>query len=267
MPRPSVVLTFVRRDFLTTRSYRFALVMDWVLGSLSLVIYYFISTSLIGSSRSAGLNGAPSYFAFAAVGVALSVVIQAAASAVSTKLREEQLIGTLEVLVTQPVRTSELALGIAGYPFFFSILRAAFYLGLAALVFGADYSDADWLGAAVVLLLTGAVLMSIGIVIAALVLAFKRTFGISALLIFPLVVLGGAFFPVSALPSWLEAVGRLVPTRFSFDGVRSALYTGGGWVTDALILAGVGAVALPFAVFCFSQALEYSIRAGNVSQY
>src|SRR3712207_1205644 len=105
---------------MTLRSYRFAFLLDWVLGASSLVVYYFISRTLIGDSRNATLDGAPSYFAFASVGIALGVVIQAAATGVATKLREEQLIGTLEIILTRPVRTTELALGIAGYPFFFS---------------------------------------------------------------------------------------------------------------------------------------------------
>jgi ABC-2 type transport system permease protein len=118
-----------------------------------------------------------------------------------------------------------------------------------------------------VLLATGAAMLSIGIATAATVLVVKRGHSLAALAIFGMGLVGGAFFPVSVLPGWLEVIGHVVPTRFAFDGLRSALYTGGGWGTDALVLTAFAVVLLPVALWFFSRALRWATRNGSLSQY
>ena len=256
----------VRRDFATTRSYRLAFVLDLGVGALSLLIYYFISRTFIDTGT-ADLNGASSYFAFAAVGVAMAIVVTSAASGLAGTLRQEQFTGTLEALAVQPITTSEMAMGLAGYPFFFSMFRAAFYLLLASVLLGADYSRADWPGVVLLMLLTAASLTSLGIALGALVFVVQRGQAVTSLVMFPLIVLGGAYFPIEVLPGWLEALGRVVPTRFSFDGVRAALFRGEGWTEQALVLACFGLVALPLAVGLFGRALALAERRGTLTQY
>src|ERR1700721_2723066 len=36
--------------------------------------------------------------------------------------------------------------------------------------------------------------------------------------------LGGGFTTVAFLPDWIQAVSRLVPTRYAIDGLRQALF-------------------------------------------
>src|SRR4029077_1969800 len=127
LPRSAAVLALVRRDYLNARSYRAVFVLDLLFGVLNLVIFFFISRTF-GDRSTSNLHGAPSYFAFAALGIAVVVVMEAASAGLSIRLREEQLTGTLEALVGQPISVLELALGMTGYPFVFAMVRAAFYL-------------------------------------------------------------------------------------------------------------------------------------------
>src|SRR5436305_2391940 len=113
------IAALVRRDFRITLSYRTALVSDLAFGLLNLTAYYYISKALKPGIHH-GLGGAPSYFAFAAVGVAMTLVLQASVVGLSRRLREEQLTGTLEALVVQPISVPELASGLAGLPFLFA---------------------------------------------------------------------------------------------------------------------------------------------------
>src|SRR2546423_14131978 len=141
-PRLRVILALARRDALIQASYRVVMVLELVLGILDLTVYYFISKTFTGAAH-ASLGAAPSYFAFALVGIALTVVVQAASLGVANKVREEQLTGTLEALVTQPVSSTEVALGMCGLPFLFSTVRVTLYLLLANVLFGLDLSQAS----------------------------------------------------------------------------------------------------------------------------
>ena len=256
----------MRRDFAISRAYRLAFAMDLAFGVIDLAFYYFISKTFEGAVTQ-DLGGAPSYFAFVTVGLAITVVIGATSAQLAQRVREEQLTGTLEAVVSQPLSPAELALGMGALPFVGSVVRAAFYLVVATALLGADFSQADWLGFVVVLLATAAALSGLGVAMGALVLVVKRGVTAVSLVTFAMGLLGGAFFPVSVLPEWLQPLSWLVPTRYAFDGLRDALYRGEGWGPDALALVGLAVVGLPLAVWLFSAALEHSRRTGSLVQY
>src|SRR5205807_5585779 len=128
-------------------------------------------------------------------------------------------------------------------------------------------SNASWAGLVAILLVTAVAMSAVGIATAAAVIVIKRGQLLSGLAIFGMSLAGGAFFPVSVLPGWLQALGKVVPPHFAFDGLRSALYRGGGWANDVLILAAFGAVTLPLAVWLFAGAIRYAQRSGSLAQY
>lgn len=263
----TTVWALVRRDLAQQRSYGLAIVLDLLFGLLGLVVYFFISRTFGGGLRT-GLDGAPTYFAFAAVGVALTLVVQSTSTGLALGLREEQLTGTLEALMTEPVAVSALAFGLAGFPFLFASLRTVLYLLVSYLAFDVDLSKADWMGFALVLLASALALLPFGVALAALVIVVRRgAVALVSLLTFALGFGGGAFFPTSQLPGWLAPVAGVLPTRFVFRGARAALFAGSGWGKDAAILAGFAAIFLPVALACFYGALVLARREALLSSY
>jgi ABC-2 type transport system permease protein len=259
------VRAIARRDFLITRSYRLAFALDAFYGLLALAVYFFISKTFEGAS--VDLGGAPSYFAFAAVGVAVGLVLDAASGGVASRLREEQLTGTLEALACQPLRSIELAVGLVAFPFLFALARAVVYLGAAVIWSGLDVSDTSWTGLVVVLAVSGVALSPLGLIAGAVVLVLKRGVVIVSAVVFALILLSGAAFPVSVLPGWLEAVSAVLPLRFAFDGTRAALFEGTGWAADVVALALFGLVGIPLGLLSFAGALSFAKRRGSVAQY
>jgi ABC-2 type transport system permease protein len=264
--RTGTVRALVRRDWGITRSYRTAFVTDLAFGMLNLVAYYYISKTFKAAVHH-GLGRAPSYFAFAAAGVALAVVLQGAISGVSRRLREEQLTGTLEALFAQPISASELALGLAGFPFLFAVGRAFVYLLLAGAFLGLSFAHCDWPGLVCAFLLSGLAFAALGVGLAAVVLVFKRADAVGAVGIFGLSMLGGAFFPTQVLPHWLRVISTLIPTHYAFVAVRRALFGGAAWAPPAAALAGIGAVTMVVAIALFDAALRYAVRHGTLNQY
>jgi ABC-2 type transport system permease protein len=259
-----ILRAFLARDLFIARSYRVALIAEVVTGLANLLLYYFISRTF--ESASADLGAAPDYFAFAAVGAAVAVVLHASMAATAVSIRQEQLTGTLEATVSQPVSPAGLALGISGLPFLGAGVRVAAYLGLASALLGLDLSDADFAGAALVLVTTAAALAGVGVASAAMVLVVKRGDAITGLLSFTIVMLSGAFFPISVLPDWLQPIGEVLPTRFAFDGLRAALF-GGSWSDDVLWLLVYAVVLLPLSVLAFARAMAHTRRAGTMAEY
>jgi len=266
LPRPRAVIALTRRDIQVYLSYRYLMTLDLWIGVLDVIVYYFISETFDGAT-SADLGNAPSYFAFALVGIAVTVVIEATSAGVGTKIREEQLTGTLEALVAQPIKTTEMAVGLCGLPFAISTVRVAVYILLGAIAFGLDLSNTDWAGFLVMLAMISIAMSAIGIATAAVVLVIQRGQTIAGLAIFAMSLISGAFFPVSVLPDWLEAIGNVMPTKFAFDGFRSALFEGSNWEDDALMLLAFSVVSVPLAVWLFDRGMFHARRRGSLAQY
>jgi ABC-2 type transport system permease protein len=264
--RAQPVTAVVRRDYHITRSYRLAFGLDLFFGVANLFLYYFISRTF-GNAGRASLDEAPTYFAFAMVGIVVTVVMQAACTALAVRIREEQLTGTLEALVVQPITSLELALGLAGFPFVFAVVRAVVYLAVASAWLGVHVGEADWVGAALVLLSAGAAFTSLGIALGAIVLVIKKGDVFASLAIFALGLVSGSLFPISVLPGWLQPLAKVAPPRFALDGLRSALYSGTGWGEDAVVLALFAALTFPLAVWIFNWGLRYAERTGSLAQY
>lgn len=253
-----------RRDWLITRSYKIAFIFDFVFVLANLLAFYFISETFGDIKQS--LGSAPSFFAFASVGMAITIVIQSASVGLAARVREEQLTGSLEFLVAQPITSAEISLGLAGFSFVFATIRAAIYILLSMLLVEPRV-DADWFGFVAVLIAVGLAISGLGVTIGGLILVFKRGESPAALITFALGMLGGALFPIEVLPGWLQAIARVVPTRFAFDGIREALFAGGGWVDDLGWLLATTAIILPAGMFLFDRALAFSKRRGSLSEY
>jgi ABC-2 type transport system permease protein len=266
VPRWRIVRTLVAREYASRRTYRLAFLLDILFGVANLLVYYFISKTL-GVGQRGDLSGAPTYFAFALVGIAITNVIGAASTGLAYRVREEQYSGTLEALLVQPITLNELSLGLAGYPFLFSMLRAAVYILVGGGLLGVSFANADWLGFILMLLCSALAFGSIGIMLGGVILVVKRGEALVGVIMYSLGILGGAFFPIAALPGWLQPIVNLLPTHFAFHGLRSAIFLGGDWQTDALVLLAFGLVGLPIANYLFRAAVDHTRRAGTLNQF
>jgi ABC-2 type transport system permease protein len=263
--RSAPVAAIASTDFLVRRSYRFALVYDLLWGVIDLILYYFISR-VVGPVSESDLHGAPSYFAFALAGILVSLVIASAASAIGERVREEEMAGTLEALCTQPVSPTELAAGWAGFPIAYAAGRVAVYLVIAVVGLGLSISSVQWGGVLIMLIAASVAFLPLGVLAAAATVVFKRGQNLVGVVIFAMTFVGGALVPLSVMPDWLQAIGKVVPTGFAFNGMRGALF-GGSWAPDAALLIGVGAVFIPISLRLFAKALDRAKREGSLAQY
>jgi ABC-2 type transport system permease protein len=266
LPRAHVFSAIVWRDYLTKRSYRLGFAIDAFNGVLTLAIYFFISR-YFGEPHLGQLNGAPSYFAFAVVGILIAGLIQSASVELVIRLREEQLAGTLETLVGHPVSAADLSVGLVGFPFSFAVGRAVIYFVVVFALLDLDLLQVSWIGLILVLVATGAAFAAIAIAAAAAILVVKRADLIVSMVTGVMVIFSGSVFPVSSLPGWLQPIARVLPPHIAFDGARNALFRGDGWVLDAVVLFAIAGVGMPLASAIFGLTLRAAQRSGSLGEY
>ncbi len=106
-------------------------------------------------------------------------------------------------------------------------------------------SPAGWIPTVLWLTLSGLVLYGLMALLQLIAPTRKSASLVTSILIFPLMMIGGAFFPFEALPDWLTAIGNWVPNGFLLERLKSFLIYDGGL---AALASGLP-IALAMAVF------------------
>jgi ABC-2 type transport system permease protein len=115
-------LAFLKRDLLIEASYRFSFVFQVASVLFTVASYYFLAR-FIGSSVVPGLDAyGGDYFAFVLIGVALYDYLGTSLNAFSRSIRESQLTGTLEALLSTQTSLPTVILSSSAYPFLWTSL-------------------------------------------------------------------------------------------------------------------------------------------------
>ncbi|RYG31646.1 ABC-2 transporter permease [bacterium] len=89
------------------------------------------------------------------------------------------------------------------------------------------------LGLGLVLAATSVMTACFGLFVAALGRTETQSRGLSVLAVLVMSMLGGAWFPSFLMPSWVQPISMLTPSRWAVDGFDAMLWRGGG-LTAAL---------------------------------
>lgn len=261
---------FVRRDVLIAWSYRLAFVTD-VMSMAAQAFVFSIVGQLVDPAQLPSYDGSQTtYMEFVAIGLVLNLVITLLLDRVANAIRQEQMIGTLESLLTTPTRTATIQIGSAAFEFLWVPVRATLFLLAIALGFGLDLHTSGILPAAGVLLAFVPFVWGLGLVSAATMLTFRRGGGGAAAVAALLGLASGAFFPVELLPGWLSWTTVVNPIAIALDGIREGLLGGADWTQTwpaVLTLAPMSAAALAAGVLAFRLALKRERRLGTLGLY
>lgn len=264
------VPAFLRRDFLTMLSYRAAFVGDLLAIAVQAVMFGFIA-ELVDPSALPTYNGVPTgYFEFVMVGVVIATVSGLLLQKVSSAIRQEQMIGTLEALLVTPTSPTTVQIGSAAYDLLFIPVRMAALLLAVAIVFGLGFEPSGVLPSLVLLACFVPFVWGLGLVAAATIVTFRRGGGVVGIAMSMLGLASGAFFPLALLPAWIQTAAEANPVAIAMEGTREALIGGSGWEgigTDVAILLPLSVVALAAGVLAFRAALAREHRNGTLGLY
>ena len=152
--------------------------------------------------------------------------------------------GTMERLAATPASRFEIVLGYMLGLGLFGLIQVSVILFFTVWVIGIHYS-----GNLALMLLITAIMAVVGVNLGILASAFARTefqvIQFIPLVIFPQVLLGGTFWPVSDMPGYLQPFAYAMPIYYANVALRDVMLKGWGvaeiWPNLA-ILAGIGIV-------------------------
>lgn len=260
---------FIVRDCLLAVSYRAAFIAQIVVIFVGVSGLYFVGKVFDGAVSPVLAAYGGNYFAFLLIGIALTDFLKVSLSTFHVSIRENQMMGTLEMMLLSPVRLTAILIDSSLWSYIFATLRFLVYLLVGVLMYGFNLHQANLAGGVVMLLLSILCFSAFGIVTAAFIMVFKKG-DPSTLMSVTSVFLGGVMFPASVLPSWLQTLAFYLPITHALNGMRGALIQGESFarlVPEMTALLVFTAILFPIGVIAFSMAVQRTKVTGTLGQY
>jgi len=188
----------------------------------------------------AGLN----YVPFLASGlVAMTAMFGAILQALS--IVWERSLRTLDMLLVAPVRAASVVMGKVLAGMVAGVAQAIMILVAANVLFAVELTNLPLV--VLIVFLSSFTFTGFGVLISCVAKDPKEAAGYNHLLSWPMVFVSGVFFPLEALPRWLQYVSRAFPLIYSVEALRAVMIKGRGFsdvALDLLVLACFAASSL-----------------------
>jgi ABC-2 type transport system permease protein len=133
--------------------------------------------------------------------------------------------GILKRLAVTPLRRSQLVGSNTVMRLLIALVQSVIIVGVGVMVFGVEITGSLVMAAAFVVL--GAVaFLALGYVLASFTKTEDAANGVTQVVQFPMMFLSGVFFPIDAMPAFLQSIARLIPLTYLADALRQIMVGG-----------------------------------------
>ncbi len=145
----------------------------------------------------------------------------------STAIVRERELGTIEQLIVTPIRPTELIIAKVIPMALVSFVIVIEMLVLGVVVFGVPIQGSIplLLGLSGLFLLTA---LGLGILLSSAASTQTEALLMTLATVLPTIFLSGFFFPLEAMPGWLQAISYLIPARYAMTIMRGIILKGVG---------------------------------------
>jgi ABC-2 type transport system permease protein len=176
----------------------------------------------------------------------------------STAIVRERERGTIEQLIVTPIRSWELLVGKLTPYVLIAFVDTVEILVLGVLLFGVPVAGSIplLLACTALFLVTP---LGIGLLISTLAKSQQEAIILSLFFLLPNIFLSGFFFPIAAMPEWLQAITYLFPLNYFLTIVRGIILKGAGIAElypQIIALAIYGFVVMTIATRRFHKRLD-----------
>lgn len=223
-----------------------------VIGSFlqPLVFWLLLGAGLTGSFHPAGMPSGMNYFEYLYPGFIVLVLLFTAIFATISTV-EDRREGFLQGVLVAPMPRQAIVLGQALGATTLAWAPSCIFLVLAP-VAGIHPSVTAVIGSMIVMAIIAFALTCIGLLIAWRIESTQGFHAIMNLILIPIWLLSGAFWPVSGAPTAMEWLMRLNPLTYGVAALREALY--GGGMSSYTVLPAFGIsflIAIAFAAVMY----------------
>jgi ABC-2 type transport system permease protein len=241
---------------------RFCRQRSRVIGSFlqPLVFWLLLGAGLKASFRPAGMPPGMDYFEYLYPGFIVLVLLFTAIFATISTV-EDRREGFLQSVLVAPISRPTIVMGQALGATTLAWVPSCIFLILAPAA-GINLTFAAVVASALMMAIIAFALTCIGLVIAWRIESTQGFHAIMNLILIPIWLLSGAFWPISGAPIWLQWTMRLNPLTYGMAALRESLYLGHPAMPGNLPAFGPSfVVAILFALLTFALAARVARRA------
>lgn len=203
------------------------------------------------------IPGQTNYFNFLAPGLMIMVVMMTVMTGIPEAISKEKEMGTFDGMLSAPISQVSIIIGKTMALCTRGFIQCVIILAIAILLFGVTIQGSLLL--AFLLLLLG-IFSFIGVGILAISMSGDQASGtmIVNLLMFPMMFLGGVFYPIQQMPGFMQTIAQFIPITYAADAMRKIILLNAG-IGDILfqivILIAFGIVTMAIAVPLFRRSM------------
>jgi len=261
---------FVKKDILIMMSYRFNFLLS-IAGIFIMVTFLSLIGGFVDSVDIPLLKPyGGSYFGFLIIGIAFSDYAALSINSFSGNIRDGQVTGTLEIILSSPTRLFLFLFSSSLWSYIFTTFRLFLYFLVSIIFFDFEIGKVNLLAALVIFLLSIITFIAIGILSASLVIVFKKGGGIFKKIGAISMILSGVIFPTDVLPSTLKNISLYIPFTYTYRGLRLSILEGNSFTQlqgDIGILFGFAVVFMILSLIVFPYSVKKAKMKGSLAQY
>lgn len=203
------------------------------------------------------IPGETNYFNFLAPGLMIMIVMMTVMTGIPEAISKEKEMGTFDGMLSAPISQISVIIGKTAALCTRGFVQCVIILAMAMLLFGVTIQGNLLL--AFFMLLLG-IFSFIGLGILAISMSGDQASGtmIVNLLMFPMIFLGGIFYPLQQMPWFMQDISKFIPLTYAADAMRKIILLNAGIgdvLFQMLILVAFGVVTMAIAVPLFRKSM------------
>jgi ABC-2 type transport system permease protein len=256
------VIAFVERQFNLCKRY-----MAWEIVFLFYTIINTLTIAFIAvGMQKQGHAIKSDYVFYLVIGALMWGFLGIIFHEISNSITWERWEGTIEQTFMAPIQRLTHLGGVCAFSVLYGLLRTVIVLIAITCFFGVGLPKANYLGAFLILTASSLSFVGLGLMAAVLpLLSPEKGSQATHIMEGVLLLISGIYYPVTALPEWLQGFAVFSPATYALDGVRKALLEGASTV-ELLPIAGtlvlMSLAFIPIGLGIFHLAETYAKRAG-----
>ena len=203
------------------------------------------------------IPGQTNYFNFLAPGLMIMIVMMTVMTGIPEAISKEKEMGTFDGMLSAPISQVSIILGKTTALCVRGFAQCILILVLAMVFFGVTIQGSVLL--AFFLLILG-IFSFVGIGIVAVSMSEDQASStmLVNLLMFPMMFLGGVFYPIQQMPWFMQLISKFIPLTYAADAMRKVMLLNanlGDVMVQVLILIGFGIVTMAIAIPLFRKSM------------
>jgi ABC-2 type transport system permease protein len=203
------------------------------------------------------IPGQTNYFNFLAPGLMIMIVMMTVMTGIPEAISKEKEMGTFDGMLSAPISQVSIILGKTTALCVRGFAQCILILILAMVFFGVTIQGSVLL--AFFLLILG-IFSFVGIGIVAVSMSGDQASGtmLVNLLMFPMMFLGGVFYPIQQMPWFMQDISKFIPLTYAADAMRKVMLLNanlGDVMVQILILIAFGVITMAIAIPLFRKSM------------